>query len=151
MPADLRHPGAVHRPQPVAPTAVDGGAGQPVLLGDREGDIPYALLHEMAAGGATWHVVRFDASEGQKLAGMAVEAIKRDIRDAMRRANQSADAAGLRLDPSAENPTQVKRRYAERARPIIRRLTRLLADVQKAAARFGIDHTAVSLADATPL
>jgi len=114
----------------------------------REGDIPYSLLNEMAAGGATWHVVRFDASEGVKLVRMAVEALKRDIRDAMRRANRSADAAGRRLDQTTDNPTEAKRRYAERARPIIRRLNRLLADVQKAAERFGIDQTAISLADA---
>ena len=69
----------------------------------REGDVPYALLHEMALGGATWHVVRFDAGEGPKLVGMAVEAIKRDIRDAMRRANRSAADAGRKLDHSAEN------------------------------------------------
>jgi hypothetical protein len=114
----------------------------------REGDIPYALLHEMARGGATWHVVRFDASEGAKLVGMAVEAIKRDIRDAMRRANRSADAAAQKLDPAAEDPTEVKRRYAERARPVVRRLLRLLADVRKAAERFGIEPESVSLADA---
>jgi hypothetical protein len=114
----------------------------------REGDIPYALLHEMATGGATWHVVRFDASEGAKLVGMAVESLKRDIRDAMRRANRSVDAAGRSLDPVADNPTDVKRRYAERARPIIRRLTRLLSDMQKAAERFGIDRAALSLTDA---
>jgi hypothetical protein len=114
----------------------------------REGDIPYALLNEMALGGATWHVVRFDAGESVKLVGMAVEAIKRDIRDAMRRANRSADAAGRRLDNSTDDPSEAKRRFAERARPIIRRLNRLLADVKQAAERFGIDPNAISLADA---
>lgn len=114
----------------------------------REGDIPSTLLNEMALGGATWHVVRFDATESVKLIGMAVDAIKRDIRDAMRRANKSADAAGRKLDPDAANPTEVKRRYAERTRPIIRRLTRLLSDVQKAAARFGLDRTTLSLTEA---
>lgn len=114
----------------------------------REGDIPYSLLHEMARGGASWHVVRFDASEGEKLVGMAVEAIKRDIRDAMRRANKSANSVASKLAPSAVNPSETKRRYAERTRPIIRRLTRLLSDVQKAAARFGIDRATLSLTEA---
>jgi hypothetical protein len=41
----------------------------------REGDVPYALLGQMAAGGATWHVVRSDADEGVKLVGMAVRAL----------------------------------------------------------------------------
>lgn len=114
----------------------------------REGDIPYALLNEMALGGATWHVVRFDASEGVKLVGMAVEAIERDIRDAMRRANKSADTAGNKLDQPSDNPSEAKRLYATRRRPIIRRLNRLLVDVQQAAERFGIDSAAISLADA---
>jgi hypothetical protein len=114
----------------------------------REGDIPYSLLHEMAAGGATWHVVRFDASEGEKLVGMAVEAIKRDIREAMRRANRSADSAGRRMEASQGSPSDTRRRFAVQSRPIIRRLTRLLADVQKAAARFGIDRASLSLIDA---
>ncbi len=114
----------------------------------REGDIPYSLLHEMATGGATWHVVRFDASEGAKLVGMAVASLKRDIRDAMRRANQSVSAASRSLDPTADNPTEAKRRYAERARPIVRRLVKLLSDVQKAAERFGIDRATLSLTDA---
>jgi hypothetical protein len=113
----------------------------------REGDIPYALLNEMAAGGATWHVVRFDAGEGVKLVGMAVEAIKRDIRDAMRRANRSVDAVEL-LAGGAADPSEAKRVYAERVRPVVRRLNRLLADVGRAAERFGIDPSAVSLADA---
>jgi hypothetical protein len=60
----------------------------------------------------------------------------------------TADAAASGLDPAAEDPSEVKRRYAERARPVIRRLLRLLADVRKAAERFGIDPSAVSLADA---
>ncbi|HJZ56144.1 MAG TPA: hypothetical protein VKE74_14345, partial [Gemmataceae bacterium] len=42
----------------------------------REGDIPYALLNTMATGGATWHVVKFDAGEAGKLIGMATEALK---------------------------------------------------------------------------
>src|SRR5687767_14905134 len=98
----------------------------------REGDIPYALLHEMAAGGAMWHVVRFDASEGPKLVGMAVEAMKRDIRDAMQRANRSAEVAGRRMETTQETPSEARRRFAVQSRPIIRRLTRLLSDVQKA-------------------
>lgn len=114
----------------------------------REGDIPFALLNEMAAGGATWHVVRFDAGEGVKLVGMAVEAIRRDIRDAMRRANKSAEAAGRKLDASAGSPVEAKRVYAERVRPVVRRLNRLLADVSKAAERFGIAPESISVGDA---
>jgi len=94
-----------------------------------------------------WLAGRSDAGDGEKLVGMAVEAIKRDIRDAMR-ANRSENAAGRKLDPTTANPSEEKRRYAARTRPIIRRLTRLLSDVQKAAARFGIERTTLSLTDA---
>src|SRR5438552_1177899 len=43
-----------------------------------EGDVPYARLNEMATGGATWHVVRFDAAEAGKLVAMAAAAIRRE-------------------------------------------------------------------------
>src|SRR5262249_2769872 len=64
----------------------------------REGDIPYALLNTMAEGGATWHVVQFDATEAGKLIGMATEALKRDLREALRRAGRSAERASEHLD-----------------------------------------------------
>ena len=47
-----------------------------------------------------------------------------------------------------ENLTEAKRRYAARARQVVRRLNRLLEDVERAAERFGIDPTAISLSDA---
>jgi len=111
----------------------------------REGDIPYALLNEMAAGGATWHVVRFDASEGQKLIEMAREALIRDIRDAMKRANKSANAAGRKAE--ADDSTDARRRYARQVRPLVRKMNRLLTDVRKAAERFGISPYSISLND----
>ena len=122
--------------------------GQAVRQESVEHGAQRRVVDARAIAGATWHVVRFDASEGAKLVGMAGEAIKRDIREAMRRANRSAADAAGGLDPAAEDPSEAKRRYAERARPVVRRLLRLLADVKKAAERFGIEPESVSLADA---
>jgi hypothetical protein len=113
----------------------------------REGDIPYHLLNEMAQGGATWHVVRFDAGESEKLIGMAREALIRDIRAAMKRANSSADGATRKLE-AGENTTETRAQFIERVKPIVRRVNKLLADTRKVAERFGIDPAALSLADA---
>jgi hypothetical protein len=113
----------------------------------QEGDIPYALLNEMRAGGATWHVVRFDPSESGKLIAMAREALIRDIRDAMRRATRSSDNAAQRIE-GGENTPETRADYARRIRPIVRRLTRLLRDTIQAAERFGIEGEELSILDA---
>jgi hypothetical protein len=75
---------------------------------------------------------------------MAVEAIKRDIRDVGRRANRSTPWAGGSTNPQTVRP---RRLHGERARPILRRLNRLPADAQKAAERLGIAPSAISLVD----
>lgn len=113
----------------------------------REGDIPYVLLNDMAAGGATWHVVRFDAGESEKLVGMAREALIRDIREALRRANRSAAVAAQPIE-AGENTANTRAAFVERVRPLVRRMNRLLADARKAAERFGIDPASVSVDDA---
>ena len=99
-----------------------------------EGDIPYHRLHAMATGGATWHVVRFDAAEAWKLVGMAAAAIRRELRDALRRARRAAGRAAAAVEAGESDPG----RYDERARSTVRRLRRLLSDLTAAAGRFGI-------------
>lgn len=109
----------------------------------REGDIPYHLLNDMKAGGASWHVVKFDAGEAGKLAAMAIEALKRDTRDAIKRAREAQRKAEERLK-SGENAESVAR-YVQRGREAVSRLRRLLADFRKAAERMGLDVGSLSL------
>lgn len=113
----------------------------------REGDIPYMLLNDMAKGGATWHIVRFDAGESEKLIGMAREALIRDIRDALRRADHSANSAAQPIE-AGENTADNRAALIERVRPLVRRVNRLLADTRRVAERFGIDPASISIDDA---
>lgn len=109
-----------------------------------EGDIPYARLNEMAAGGASWHVVRFDAAEAGKLVAMAAAAIRRELRDALRRAKRSAARAAAALESGKSSVGK----YTEQARAQVSRVKRLMRDLKQAAERFEIAPESLPLTQA---
>lgn len=109
----------------------------------RYGDIPYSLLHQMKDGGASWHVVKFDAGEAAKLAAMAIDALKRDIRDAIRRARDSQRRAESRISEGAD--AEEVARFVQRGREAVSRLRKLLTDFRAAAERMGLDTGSLTL------
>lgn len=110
----------------------------------REGDIPYYLLDEMRQGGATWHVVRFDAAEGGKIVGMAIAAMKKELKDAIDRARAALEAASQRVQDGRDSAAE----FEQRVRANIRRHRQLIQDLTAAAQRFGIDAGAAGIGDA---
>lgn len=111
--------------------------------------IPYHLLNTMAAGGATWHVVRFDASEAEKLATMARDAIRRDIKQAISRARASIARTDNSTDAAMlEDSAEAERSYIRRTRNALNRARRLVKHLSAAASMFGIDKESINLADA---
>lgn len=112
-----------------------------------ESDLPYGLLHSMAEAGATWHAVRFDRSEAQKLVAMGVQSLKRELADQVARAQRSEARASAAMDGSTESTERAEARYQREIAAITRRYNELAADLAAAAARFQIDPTVYGAAD----
>lgn len=104
-----------------------------------ESDVPYTTLHALTEGGATWHTVRFDASEARKLVDMAVAALRRELADAVARAEASRDGADAQLAASSDDPDRAEAYYLRRAASIAERCRELQDDLAAVAGRFGID------------
>src|SRR5205085_1363658 len=64
-----------------------------------EENIPYALLNGMSERGASWHVVKFAGDEAGKLLGMATEALRKEVADAVEEAGGDVAAARAAFDP----------------------------------------------------
>jgi hypothetical protein len=114
----------------------------------REGDIPYNYLHWLKEQGATWHVVKFDTDENEKLVKMALDSIRKDIRLSIQRAKASADSAGCKLNDPDMTPEDKSKRYDSVTRATIKRLKETLNSLSAAAKLFGITDRDISLNEA---
>lgn len=110
----------------------------------RPGDVPYSLLADLKAGGATWHVAKFDAGEGVKLAALAIESMKKEAREALKRARKAQGAAAKRIEKKADDAAAVES-FQLRGREAVSRLRRLLKDLEAAAERLGLGAKSLSL------
>jgi hypothetical protein len=106
-----------------------------------EADIPYSLLNEMHEGGATWHVVKFDVAERARLCQMAIESIRKTVRDLARKAAIASDRAN-----ACDTADSDYRRFRTAAARAIRQFHKVVRDCKAAASRFGID-SQLDLAD----
>jgi hypothetical protein len=111
--------------------------------------IPYELLGRMAEAGASWHTVKFDSTEGKKLVTMAVNSLRQELADAVRRSETARDGAERQLGESTESRERAEARYLRRAEGIAERYNGLAADLVAAARVFGISATALQLDAAT--
>lgn len=100
----------------------------------REDEIPHHLLNELTEGGAIWWLIKQDVSEAPKLVAMALASMAKEAGDIVRRTEQSEARNAARLDLDHNHAG-----YASRVRVVLRRAQRRLAEIQAAAARFGID------------
>lgn len=115
----------------------------------REDLVPYSLLNELAEGGAVYHVVKFDASEGKNLIKMAIQALKKEVAEHVQRGEESMQSAAERhLGNEDITPEERQARFELRAGAIVARLEELLEDVKEAAKQFGIDPKRLSLTQA---
>lgn len=101
-------------------------------------DIPYAFLHRLAARGVTWHAVKFDASEGDKLIELATSAIKLELQRGIASARRSAADAAAELE-TADEPAAAELRFNRQTRAIVARVNKLIKDMRECAGRFGVD------------
>lgn len=139
-----------------------------------EGDLPYTMLNEMTAPryvpvvdqdgiavldeegqprmrrlrGAKWHVVPFDPNAAESLVTMATEAMRHEIREAVERAYETAEAASRRIEGAEGDPAKAQERYEKDVEKINAKLKETLADLECAAQRFGIDVHAINLHNA---
>jgi len=139
-----------------------------------EGDLPYSMLRDMTAPrafpvvdrdgvqvldengqpryrtrrGAKWHVVPFDSNSAESLVNMATEALKQEIKDAVRRAYETAQSASERIEECEGDPVKAQKRFDADCARINETLTKTLDDLECAARRFGIDVHAINVDNA---
>lgn len=111
----------------------------------REDDVPRAYLARIALQGVKWRIVRFDPSEAANLVQLGIENIRVELRAAVSRARAAADRYAAELE-SGEATTAD---YVRSARAQVKRLRKLLVDLQAAGMRFGITATQLNLSAAT--
>lgn len=115
----------------------------------QEGDIPYKMLDDMAARGASWHVVRFDSNEGRRLVRMAISAMRKEIEDAVERSRRCHETAEQILEDDGDaNATRLRQRYLQRAEQICTRFETMTRDLEAAAHRFGINPNTLRISQA---
>lgn len=110
-----------------------------------EHNIPYILLGDMERAGGTWYTVKFDASEGDKLRKMAIDAITREIQENISRAEVSAVRAFRKFQRSKEVPEKAQSTYQKIVKQIDRRMSRLQRQLRRVTAEFGIEQSAIPL------
>lgn len=110
----------------------------------RRTSIPYAYLNRIANQGVKWRVVSFDAGEAANLVSMAIENIKSEIREAVRRAKK----ADQRAEDARGNNEIGDEDHAKAARTNVKRLKKTLQDLRHAASQFGIHESSIGYADA---
>lgn len=96
------------------------------------------LLNRMREGGATWHTVKFEVGETEKLVDMAVTAIRNDVRAAVARARAGIDTQETRFGSEELPLAEREKAYKATARAIVRRAQRLIDSVRQGCERFGI-------------
>lgn len=111
----------------------------------RRPDLPYSYLNSLAARGVKWRVVSFDPSEAGTLVQMGIENIRQEIASAVARSRKADRRASRNRD---KNDAKSDIDYAVACRLNVRRLRKLLDDMEHAAARFGITAGQLSLAEA---
>lgn len=102
--------------------------------------MPWVYLQELKDAGVSWHVVAFDAGEAQKIAGIAAEAIEREVNDAIKRARKSHELAHEKLGETLD--LDRFDRTTERAQET---LQGVLDALKEAARGFGLDETRLPL------
>lgn len=97
--------------------------------------IPYKLLTRLREAGCTWHVVRFDATEADKLIVMVRQSLAKQAEEAVLRLGESIDGVEPR---EGEAGLETADRLRSRTRQAEKRVRELLADLETAAKSFGI-------------
>lgn len=115
-----------------------------------EGNIPYNLVNELNEAGASAYVMPCDPRAAKTLAAAMTDALRREIADAIRRAERSRADAERKL--AAENGLSAEEReerLRERADSVVERMGDLLANLEAAAAMFGLPTGALGMTAAT--
>lgn len=109
-----------------------------------DGAIPHALLVEMSDAGVEWKLVAFSASEADKIAGIVIESLKKDFRDAVRSARDSMRRGEEQLrEGRGEDRERNQKKFMAKAKLIRRRLATMANDLRTASRAFGLDPNAV--------
>lgn len=110
-----------------------------------ESDVPHPLILEMLKVGATPRVVRFHDSENMKLVRMAIESLREEIAEHLKRAADSQKKSDRQLEDSNDEPEKAHDYYLKRSEDIKTRLGKLCEDMETVIGRFGILPTALKI------
>jgi hypothetical protein len=107
--------------------------------------IPHSYLNELRERGVTWDLVKFDATEAEKLITIAARGIAKDldktVKDCHRAINQAEAEyhnADLRRGKQKGSPLSVDE-YEDRAAKAVDRALEVVGDLEEAARIFNID------------
>lgn len=97
-----------------------------------------ACLQNMQANGATWHTVKFQIGETDKLVDMAIAAVHRDVRQTVASIRVAVEREENRFWDQTVSLADREKRYKTAARAAVRRGLKMIADIRTACERFGI-------------
>jgi hypothetical protein len=110
------------------------------VIRERDVNHPDVLrcLQNMQANGATWHTVKFQIGETDKLVEMAIESVRRDVRQTVASIRATVEREETRFGDVAVPLAEREKRYKTAARAAVRRGMRMITDIRAACDRFGI-------------
>lgn len=111
-------------------------------------DMPWDLLNHWTENRVKWRIVKFDESESENLAKLAIDSIKVEIRGTLDRANRTLSRETRKLQ---EGDEELRERLSEHRKATLRtvkKLRRTLRELQSAASRFGVTDRELGLGDA---
>lgn len=118
-----------------------------------EGMLPLTLIHELRTKGhADVDIVKFDASEGPRLARLAVRNTRKELEEQIKRTRENLAKWEANFLKDGEENTEERKdahaRYVSRCASILRRLKLLADDLDQAVRNFGVDPAQIGMVDA---
>ncbi len=120
-----------------------------------DGRMPYSLIADFNRFGVKWESVPFDPSASESLARMALESIRKEIKEYVERARETRATEDARLAAGGDvldaPPAELARlhaRYRKQLAVVARRVRECVKRVSIAAERFGISPEAIGVGDA---
>lgn len=111
-----------------------------------EAMIPYALTEKLEAAGATVYCVAFDAREAENMLAILTDALVKDAKRAVARAEAAIGKAERKLAESKDSIETTQASFDYAAEKAVKRAEALLGDFREAAKVFGIDENTLPIA-----
>lgn len=104
-----------------------------------EASIPYSLTQQLEEAGATVYCVAFDAREAENMLSILTDALAKEAKRAIARAEAAIKKAEDKLAESKDSIDTTQASFDYAAEKAVKRAEALLGDYREAAKVFGID------------